>query len=144
MDANLKEIIGDIFKMELDERVAFGQISVKKIVEGFSAGGLDAKRINIALINFVKLFVSADRNCVNDEWDYFKAVTGTDISAQDFFDKTNGGADPQFIKACFEFIDILTPADRRAVALFCAAFIACDEKITENEYKLLERIYYKK
>lgn len=144
MDAHLKELINDIFKMDPVERVAFGQLAVKKIVQGFSAGGLDARRINIALTNFVRLFVSADRNCVNDEWSYFKAVTGTDISTEEFYNKTNGGADPQFVEACMEFIDILTPEDRQAVALFCAAFLACDENITESEYNLLERIYYKK
>ena len=142
MATELEQIIDEILEMDIAERVAFGRTALQRFIKGLHAGGLDNDHINRAISNFTKLFVSADRSCHGDEYSYFKAITGVDMSPTDFFKLTNNGADPKFIEACMQFVNILHANDRMAVALYGAALLACDEKVTDNEKELLAKIYY--
>lgn len=142
MATELDGIINDILKMDIAERVAFGQKALKIFCRGLHEGGLDDDHIRQAIANFTKLFVSADRHCHGDEYSYFKAITGLDISPENFYKMTNNGADPKFIDASLECVNILRSNDRMAVALYGAALLACDDKVTDDEKALLAKIYY--
>ena len=65
---------------------------------------------------------------------------GHAISGDEFYERTNGGADEEYIKDSLEFIDILTKDDAIAAIYFGVIVMSSDGIIAKGEYDFIDRI----
>lgn len=138
-DAVLNEV-EKILHLSFEEKVEIGRDSLRKLMKGLMEGGLTKEETSNVIWNLLRLFVSADKRCSNAEFELFKAITGMEISEDEFYDRTNGGADEEYIKDSLEFIDILTKDDAIAAIYFGVIVMSSDGIIAKGEYDLIDRI----
>ena len=123
-----------------EERVNVAQRAAANVLGALKDGGIDDEITFNFLTNVIKLFVSADRNCTEAECRLFNDVMGTSLSYEQFYNLTNGGSDPEFVKAMDELIDSLPDDSKVDVCTFGLTIIAADDTITGAEQALFERI----
>ena len=122
------------------EKVGYAVEALTEFANGLHAKGLDESEIKKQIEDVTKLFVSADLDCVGDEYSFYKAVTGFELSPEEFYDVTNGGRDPNFMKECFGFLSTLDQRTKVAACLYGFSVLSCDDKITADECKLVDII----
>lgn len=140
MTQELKEYLQGIVNLSDEDKVALGKDSLNKFLNGLVRGGIPKEQLQDIVIGFVRFFVSADRSCTTGEYNFFKAVTGFNISPDEFFDLTNGGAAEEYQKAVYEFAGILNNEDRVALVVFGAALLSSDDAITPEEADMIDRL----
>lgn len=140
MNDNLRQTLQEIVNMSDEDKVNLGKDALSRFVKGLMEGGIEKKDISDYIIALTKLFVSSDRKCSAEEYSFFRAVTGLELSSEDFYNMTNGGSDPDFIKASFKFLSILTPEDRTAAIVYGSALISCDDSVNIQEFALIDTI----
>ena len=129
-----------ITQMNEEAKRAMAISSLMNLKEGLEEGGILKEDIPGVIRDFTKLLVSADRVCDDREADFFRAVTGIEITNKEFFDMTNGGADDDFVEEAFELIDLLDEHDRTALVCYAAALLSYDKSFKVSEFSLLDRI----
>ena len=122
------------------QRVSVAQKAAANVLRALQEGGIDDETRFSFLTNVIKLFVSADRNCSQEEADLFNAVMGTSLSFEQFYNLTNGGGDPKFIQAMDELIDALPDEVKVDVCVFGLTILCADDKLTGAEQVIFEHI----
>ena len=140
MTQELKEYLQGIVNLSDEEKVALGRDSLNKFLNGLVRGGIPKDQLQDIVIGFVRFFVSSDRSCTTGEYNFFKAVTGFELTPDQFFDLTNGGAAEEYQKAVYEFAGILNQEDRTALVVFGAALLSSDDTITKEEAEMIDRL----
>ena len=140
MKQEIKNVLESISGLSNEEKVQLGCESVARFLQGLVKGGIKKEDAPNCLIALTKLFVSADQSCNGDEYSYFRAVTGLNLTPDQFFELTNGGRDPEFMKACFEFLNILNSDDRIAAIIYGCCLLSCDDNVNLKELDLLNQI----
>lgn len=140
MDQEFKDFLQSIVNLSEKEKVNIGVNALSKFYNGLVKGGIPENDVPTYIIALTKLFVSADQKCNRAEYDFFRAVTGLDLSADKFYDLTNGGRDPEFKKACFEFLSVLNNEDKTAAVMYGCALLSCDDTINLQEIELIQEI----
>lgn len=135
-----RDFLSNTLKLSPRDKVIIAQESLHKIIDYAKSLDADTEDIADLILNFTRLFVSSDRTLVQDEYDFFKAVTSFEVSAERFYDLTNNGADPEFIEASLEFIGQLPSEVREAVLTYGVMVMACDDNINYQESDLIKRI----
>ena len=90
------------------ERIRIGKQALSDTLKVLAKHNFDDENTALFVANLIKVFVSADRECNQEEYDIVRDIIGTDISEEDFYEMTNGGADPDFVAAFDRVIDCLT------------------------------------
>lgn len=138
---NLDEMILTTIDLNYDQKVALGKKCVEEICNGLFAIGFSEEMASGKICDCIRLFVSADRKCSQEEYCLINDIYEfTDMSYDEFFDFSNGGADPRFIAAMDAFIDALDSELKYYICLFGLCLLVSDDKVTREEYALLKRI----
>lgn len=140
MDEKLKSMLQEILDMNHAEKVNLGRECVDQILSGMKEVGITGDDYSNFIIWIIKLFVSADKACSQEEYDLICDIYDMNISSQDFFDMTNGGADPDFINGLDEMIDSLDSKTKSAICMFGTLIMASDGTLTVAEQQLLLKI----
>ncbi|MCR4911770.1 MAG: hypothetical protein K5925_04535 [Bacilli bacterium] len=140
MNAKLQDIYSNYLNQTEEERIAVAQKATAAIAGFFSESGLTQKESLNFYINIVRLFVSADRRCSQQEVNLFNKILGVDYSYEDFFNLTNGGSNPEFVKAMDDIIDTMPEEPKIAVCVLGLTLLAADGELKESEIDIFERI----
>ena len=140
MKQDLTKKVFEITKMTPEQKLLMGRNSLVLLKRGLEEGGISRSNIPNVIKMFTRLLVSADRTCAEEEYQFFLNVTGMQMTRDEFYEMTNGGADKEFIEGAFELIDILDEADRTALVCYAAALLSCDNSFKVSEFSLLDRI----
>lgn len=135
-----RDFLSNTLRLSPRDKVIIAQESLRKIIDYAKSLDADKEDIGDLILNFTRLFVSSDRSLVQDEYDFFKAVTSFEVSPERFYDLTNNGADPEFIEASLKFIAQLPSEVREAVLTYGIMVMACDDNINYQESDLIKRI----
>lgn len=135
-----RDFLSNTLKLSPKDKVLIARGALKTIIEYSKKIGASKEDINTLIVNFTKLFVSSDVTLVGDEYSFFKAVVGSEISPKDFSEMTDYGSDPEFVEASLEFIGQLPLEVREAVLTYGMMVMACDENINYQESDLIKRI----
>lgn len=123
-----------------EQRVDIAQKAAANVLVALKDGGVDDDTTFAFLTNVIKLFVSADKNCTELECKLFNDVIGTSLTYEQFYNLTNGGSDPEFIKMMDDLIDSLPEEVKVDVCTFGLTIVAADDTITGAEQALFEKI----
>lgn len=140
MNEQLKELYNQYLNHSNEERIQVAQAACGVLVQFLKEAGLDEEQSFAFFMNVVRLFVSADRSCSEEEADLFNEILGANVSYEDFFNATNGGANPEFIKAMDELIDSMPEDPKIATCVLGLTFLAADGELTQAEVDVFERI----
>lgn len=140
MNEQLKSLYNEYLNHSDAERIEIAQSATAVLAKFLKEAELDEKQSFSFFLNVVRLFVSADRNCSTKEADLFNKILRTDISYEDFFEATNGGANPEFVKAMDEIIDSMPEEPKLATCVLGLTFLAADGELTPAEVEVFERI----
>lgn len=140
MTDELRKTLQEIVDLSDEQKYELGKDSLNRFLNGLVKGGIPKEKLQDIVIGFVRFFVSADRSCTTGEYNFFKAVTGINLSPDEFFDITNGGAAEDYQKAAYDFAAILNHEDRIALVVFGAALLSSDDTITGEEATMLDRL----
>ena len=137
----LDEMILTTIDLNYDQKVTLGRKCVQEISDGLFAIGFSEEMASTRICDCIRLFVSADKKCSQEEYCLVKDIYEfTDMSYDEFFDFSNGGTNPRFITAMDAFIDALDPELKHYICLFGLCLLVSDDKVTREEYALLRRI----
>lgn len=140
MNEQLRELYNEYLNHSDAERVQTAQAATAVVAKFLNEAGLSNEQSFAFFMNIVRLFVSADRNCSEEEADLFNKILDTNVSYEDFFNATNGGASPEFIKAMDEIIDSMPEDPKVAVCILGLTFLAADGELSQAEADVFERI----
>ncbi len=139
-NTSYRDFLTNTLNLSPKDKVLIARGALKTIIEYSQKIGASKEDINTLIANFTKLFVSSDVTLVGDEYSFFKAVVGSEISPKDFSEMTDYGSDPKFVEASLEFIGQLPLEVREAVLTYGMMVMACDENINYQESDLIKRI----
>lgn len=140
MNPQLKEVY-DTYKNHSDsERIQAARNAAGYLVSYEKGLGKEDKDVLVFLLQIVRLFVSADRTCSEEEAKLFNDITGWTISYDEFFDFTNGGASSDFVSYMDAEIDAMEEEAKLAVCVLGLTFLASDGEIEPSEMALFEKI----
>ena len=139
-NTSYRDFLTNTLNLSPKDKVLIARGALKTIIEYSQKIGASKEDINTLIANFTKLFVSSDVTLVGDEYSFFKAVVGSEISPKDFSEMTDYGSDPEFVEASLEFIGQLPLDVREAVLTYGMMVMACDENINYQESDLIKRI----
>ena len=141
MDNELRDFLQSIIDLEFEEKVELGRDALASILNNLPSYNVSEENISAFAFAATKLFVSADLDCNQSEYDFFRAVTGIDIEPRDFYDLTNEGRDKQFVSDFMDLIKELTYEDRKHLIMYGVALLSCDNVLKVDEIKLIDMIF---
>jgi len=139
-NTSYRDFLTNTLNLSPKDKVLIARGALKTIIEYSQKIGASKEDINTLIVNFTKLFVSSDVSLVGDEYSFFKAVVGSEISPKDFSEMTDYGSNPEFVEASLKFIAQLPPEVREAVLTYGMMVMACDDNINYQESDLIKRI----
>ncbi len=139
--SKLNELIDQSVSMSMENRVQVAGDATEALIKGLKEVGISDDNITNFIINVFKLFVSGDRKARRDEYVLFKDLFNLDIDTDTFFDMTNYGSDAQFVQQMDDIIDKAPKDVAIAVVTLGILIITADGEVSDEERKLLERIF---
>ena len=136
----IEELINKVAGLSQDEKVALGRACVSRLYDGFSKLGMDDKTFAATMTGYISLFVSADKLCSAEEYQLVKSIYDVDMTYDQFYTVSNGGANPEFIAFMDTLADSLTGDMKSDICIFGLCILVSDNKLTQSEYDLFVRI----
>ena len=135
----VKDLLNEAKGWDFEHRAGVCAGALQAMVKELSANDNDA--IRSFIIALLRVAVSADRSCEQGEYDLYRAVIDENISGDDFYELTNGGSNPELIKAVDENIDSFTDDAKFACCTFVLCCLTADRDITSNEEALIQKLF---
>ena len=135
-----RELYQQYVNQSHEQRVSVAQRAAGNVLMALKDANVEDEITFNFLTDLIKLFVSADKNCSEEECQLFNDVMGTSLSYEQFYNLTNGGSDPAFVQTMDEIIDSLPDDVKVDVCTFGLTIIAADDTITGAEQSLFEKI----
>ena len=139
MDAKLENLFKQTFNLSPKDKVMVARGALGEISKYLDSIGCTSEQISALIINATRLFVSADRRTVNDEFAIFKAITEAKIDANYFYNMTNNGADPEFVEATLDLVKTFSHDARVAVLSYGLMIMSADDSIDYKETAIVKR-----
>ena len=98
MSNAFNDFLRNVLNLEPQKKVELAHSALAAFIDGLKKAGRSDEEISAAIMNLTKLFVSADRTFVADEYSFFRAVTGIDVDVETFYNVTNGGSAQDFVE----------------------------------------------
>ena len=136
MASELEEFLQGIVDLSDEEKTAFARDCLANMIALLKYNDASEEDCVRLIFGVTKLFVSADRKCSQAEYDFFKNVTGFNITPDEFFEATNYGTDEEFKNALYELLRGTNYEFRKNACMFGATVISCDDVITKEETQL--------
>ena len=141
MSASVKQMMVSILNLSKKEKISLGKSCMLRIKTLLRKRGIDdEKKINAFINNLIKLFVSADNDCTKSECEYLNALTGKQLSYDDYVKMTKGGSDPVFIEKFDKLIDSLDPEEKNQICLFGLCILVSDNVLSVEEQEVFLKI----
>lgn len=141
MSASVKQMMVSILNLSKKEKISLGKSCMLRIKTLLRKRGIDdEKKINAFINNLIKLFVSADNDCTKSECEYLNALTGKQLSYDDYVKMTKGGSDPVFIEKFDKLIDSLDPEEKNQICLFGLCILVSDNVLSVEEQEVFIKI----
>ncbi len=141
MSASVKQMMVSILNLSKKEKISLGKSCMLRIKTLLRKRGIDdEKKINAFINNLIKLFVSADNDCTKSECEYLNALTGKQLSYDDYVKMTKGGSDPVFIEKFDKLIDSLDPEEKNQICLFGLCILVSDNVLSVEEQEIFLKI----
>ena len=140
MAPEIENMIQEILDSSDEEKVDLAKRALSELIGELREGGIEDDAIKGFIIGITRLVVSADKDCTEKEYYFFKNVTEVDISYKEFYQLTDCGSEENFVKATFDVISSLSKESRCDVALYGIALLSSDDAIKLTEYSLIEKI----
>ena len=141
MSASVKQMMVSILNLSQREKISLGKSCMLRIKTLLRKRGIDEeKKINTFVDNLIKLFVSADNNCTKSECEYLNALTGRQLSQNDYIKMTKGGSDPIFIEKFDKLIDSLDAEEKNQICLFGLCILVSDNVLSFEEQEIFIKI----
>lgn len=138
--ANYRQLMQDVVDASNEERIALGKTALNDTIGILINNGISQDDTTQFIIGLISVFVSADRECSQQEYDLINAITGINFTEEAFYELTNGGANPEIVDALDEVIDSLSPHEKAPICLFGLTILASDEELTPEEQRLFTRL----
>lgn len=139
-DTSYRDFLNHTLNLSPEDKVSIARSALKKIIDYLEKLDATSEDITKLITNFTRLFVSSDVKTTRDEYSFFRAVTGADVTTEQFYELTNRGADPDFIDATLEFIAKFPSEIIEAFLTYGMMVMACDDNINYQESDLIQRI----
>lgn len=140
----LKEVLIDASRRSKQELVNLASNGASKFVDYCEkVEHLENEEIVALLTGLWKVFVSADRSTTGEEYELFLRMfnfSKEELSYDKFFDLTDGGSNPEYVKAVKGMLKSLPEEVRHACCYLGVAIMASDREITDAEVALLEEL----
>ena len=136
----LKELMQQVLDLDEAGRLKLAGSSLTTMYEELEKCGVTGDKAGSFVIACIKTFVSADRSCSMEEYQFIKKLYNLDMSYDEFFDMTNHGADDDYVTWFDEMIDSFTEDGKYAVCTFGLCILTTDGTLTVEEQKLFARI----
>ena len=140
MNDELREVLQEILDLNFDEKVELGGRALAQLANNLPSYGLNDDEITAFILSTTRLFVSADLECGQSEYDFFRAVTGVNLSVEEFYDMTNQGRDEKFLEDALQVVSQLSGEDRKNMLLYGVALLSCDNVLKVDELKMIDLI----
>lgn len=137
---SFRDFLSNTLNLSPEDKVSIAKSALVKMINYFESMDTSSDNINKILVNFTRLFVSSDVKTVRDEYSFFRAVTGIDITTDEFYEMTNSGADPKFVDATLEFVSNFPKEVIEAFLTYGMMIMSCDDNINYQESSLIKRI----
>lgn len=140
MSDDIKQLLDEILKSNPADKVKLACESLETFHSNLKRDGVSGETISKIILNLTRFFVSADSKCTSYEYSFFQAVTHIDLSEDKFYELTNGGRDPSFVKDTLEFLNGLDEETRNAAITYGIAVLSSDLNYSEAEVELIDRM----
>ena len=141
MSASVKQMMVSILNLSKKEKISLGKSCMLRIKTLLRKRGIDdEKKINAFINNLIKLFVSADNDCTKSECEYLNALTGKQLSYDDYVKMTKGGSDSVFIEKFDKLIDSLDSEEKNQICLFGLCILVSDNVLSVEEQEVFLKI----
>ena len=141
MHPKFDDFLENIVNLEDEQKEEIGRTALKDIYKRLHERE-DCSREECAqwVIDITKLFVSADKKTAIKEYEFFKNVTGINLTNDEFYNATNHGSDKDFVNKMILRINDLYPETRQAILVYAAALTSSDDSIVGGEIDLFEEL----
>ena len=141
MSVSVKQMMVSILNLSQREKISLGKSSMLRIKTLLRKRGInEEKKINTFIDNLIKLFISADNNCTKSECDYVNALTGRQLSLEDYTKMSNCRSHPIFFEKFDKLIYSLDEEEKNQMCIFGLCILVSDNVLTDDEQKLFIKI----
>ena len=142
MTQELVDYLQKIVDLSNQDKFDLGVDCIKTIFGIMHDKGYSDEDIAIFIVEITKLFVSANRECSEDEFNFFVDVTGwEELTFDEFYEITNEGAAKEFFDyVCGKLREIGDDEVVNNAITFGALVISCDDVIEEDELDLFDAV----
>ena len=137
---SVEQIIRKYIDQTPEERLESAKKATKEIAIYLNANGFNDKEALNFYLNIIRLFVSADECCGEDEYLLFKKILNVEISYDTFHELTNGGATETFVEAMDDVIDLMPYEIKLMVCVLGLTIICSDGIVNEKERELFKKV----
>lgn len=137
---NMKNLLDEILKASPEEKVKLGGEALNTFHNNLTKNGVKEETIAKIIVNLTRFFVSADSSCSSYEYSYFRAVSGIELSYDEFYKLTNGGRDPEFVDSTLKFLNGLDEEARSAAITYGIAMLSSDLKYSKVELEIIAKM----
>ena len=140
MTLETRAVLQNLLDASDEEKQEYGSEGYNLLTMYLSQVGIEGKDFDDFILEITKLFVSADRSCHIKELFYFEHVTNKTYAPKEFYNITNGGADPSFVRYMLLKLYKFDKYPLGYLLQYVAGLIASDEEISTKELKLYDTI----
>jgi len=136
----LAELYSSVEGMDFETRVDFARKNFGVLYAELLNEGLDMEGA-IGLVNaLIAVGVSADRTASMEEYELYNALFGIELTYEQFFERTNGGAAEVLVARIDQIVDHLDHEGKMAACSLALAFLSADGHVDYDEAALFERL----
>ena len=139
MNSSLKELFDQTFNLPPKDKVEIARQAMVEINQYLESINCTEEQIAMFIANLTRLFVAIDTRTVEDEYDFFLAVTRANITPSYFIQMVEDGSDPKFINDTINLIKSFDHDVRVSVLTYGMMFMSCDDYFHFKETALIKR-----
>lgn len=132
----LEKVFKQYCALDQQGKIEEGKKAYQALRANLKVNGYDDKAADEVVWLFVRAAVGADRYGSKEEYELFVAVTGFEISAEEFAKFAKRGDKKEFADAMDSIVDSLDKRAKESILAFVACFLSVDGKLGEEEKEL--------
>ena len=138
--ANYEKWMEEILKCRTVDRIWLGKHALYDTMVILARNGLTITDSVKFIISLIRLFVTADNVCSDDEYNIIRAITEVDFSKKRFFEITDIYAKEGYVDEIEKVIEKLPSERKKPICLFGLSILASDNVLTREEEDLFIRL----
>ena len=139
MNSSLKELFDQTFNLPPKDKGEIARQAMFEINQYLESINCTEEQIAMFIANLTRLFVAIDTRTVEDEYDFFLAVTRANITPSYFVQMVEDGSEPKFVNDTINLIKTFDHDARVSVLTYGMMFMSCDDYFHFKETALIKR-----